>query len=128
MQPDELFFEILLSLVPTALIYAAFHFHRKRTRPLSKIRLYLFNTGLIFGVLGSVAFLFVIISPFPLIADANGWHTNPRDNLLYMTAIGVAFATIVFSLFGRRAARLLLLGAGIVLLVLSQWAFVANHW
>lgn len=127
MQPGELFFGILLSLVPTALIYAAFRFHRKRTRPLLKVRLYLFRSGLIVGVLGSVALVFVFASPFPLIADAGGWRINPLDGLLYVAATCAAFATIVLSFFGRSAARPLLIAAGVVLLVLLQWAYVVNH-
>lgn len=128
MQPDTLFFGTLLSFIPMALICAALRFHLKRKQPLSRIRLYLFRAGLIVGILGSVAFVFVFVSPFPLVGDANGEHTNPLDNLLYMTALGAAFTTIVFSFFGRRAARLLLIAAGVVLLVLVQWGFVANHW
>lgn len=127
MGSDELFFGTLLAAVPAALIWAAFRSQQRRKPKLSRVRLYLFGAGLIVGLFGSVALVFVSASPFPLIADANGWHINSLDGLLYVAATCAAFATIVLSLFGRSAARPLLIAAGVVLLVLLQWAYVANH-
>ena len=68
------------------------------------------------------------ISPFPLVSSGNGgYSTNPLDEYLLCISVLLPLLAVALAFWGRGLLRLLFIGIGLLLLVLSVFGFVANH-
>lgn len=64
--------------------------------------------------------------PFPLLPDGQGGYSDIRNGMLSLVALSAAFLTIGLAIFGRSAARLLLVGSGFLLTIVAYGALLSN--
>jgi hypothetical protein len=117
---------VVLSLLPMASTYLAWHFQQKLNPPLSRARVLLFRGGLLLSILCSLTVICSWFGPFPLLLDGNGGYSDIRNSLLFMGALSTAVLTIVVAISGRGAARLWLVVSGLVLTIVAYGAFLSN--
>jgi hypothetical protein len=116
----------VLSLFPMALTYPAWRSQLKLAPPLSRTRLFLFRCGLFLSIVCSLAVVASWFDPFPLLSDGHGGYSDIRNGTLFSGALFTALLTIGLAIFGRGAARLLLVGSGVLLTIAAFGAFLSN--
>jgi hypothetical protein len=118
--------EVVLSLFPMALTYAAWHFQQRLNPPLRGTRMLLFRSGLLVSILCSLTVVSSWFNPFPLLQDGQGGYSNIRNSMLFAAALSTALLTIGLALFGLGASRPLLAGSGFMLAIVAYGAVLQN--
>jgi hypothetical protein len=99
---------------------------QKLDASLSRARLLLFRCGVLVGILCSATVVCSWFHPFPLLPDGQGGYSDKRNFMLSTVALFTAPLPMLLAIFGRGAARLLLTGSGILLVVLAYRALLSN--
>jgi hypothetical protein len=118
--------EVVISLFPVALTYAAWRFQQRLNPPLRCARMLLFGSGLLVSILCSLTVVSSWFNPFPLLADGQGGYSNIRNSILSFAALSTALLTIALALFGRGVPRVLLAGSGFLLAIIAYGAVLQN--
>ena len=80
------------------------------------------------GVLSLFGAIICLMNPFPLLPwGEGGYRINPLDECLLFASVSSSVATVILAIFGRGLQRVMLIAAGLVLLAISWFGFMANH-
>ncbi len=116
----------VLSLCPMALTFLAWRFEARNNPRLTRVRRLLFNCGLGWSILCSLAVLCSWLQPFPLVSDGRGGYSDFRNLALSEDALLAAPVTIGLAIFGKSVARLSLLASGILLTIGAYGALLSR--
>jgi Mn2+/Fe2+ NRAMP family transporter len=85
-------------------------------------------SSLVCCILSVLGALVCFNSPFPLIPwGQGGYRTNPWGERVLWATVSTSILTVLLAFSGRGIPRILLIVSGVLLLVLSMFAYMANH-
>jgi hypothetical protein len=86
----------------------------------------LFSLSIPTAVLSGTGTVICWANPFPLTAHDGGYSINPWDDRVFVATLLLSVLTAILGCFGRRAPRVVLAAAGVILFFLSYFGWLGT--